>query len=144
LNARGRIFFWEHVRTTSVLIGGMGVVLGPALDTQLLSVSQRQLMRGFEAAEFLARAQAYLIAEQRLKVLSGMFENVLHYTYLKAIEVVPFAAGAIVTGRDRVLDFSGRGHFLGEIGIGQRLLHQYVGVQPGVVSIDFALPFGRI
>jgi hypothetical protein len=144
LAARGRLLFWEHVRTTSVLVAGGGLVLGPALETQLLGLAGRQFLRAFEADEAIGKSRAYVIFEQRYRALTGVYLSGGPGTWFKGLELVPWIAAGAVSSNTNAFDFSGKGRFLAEVGIGTRLLHEWGGVQPATISIDLAYPIGRV
>jgi hypothetical protein len=144
LGARGRMFFWEHVRTTSVLVAGAGLVLGPALETQLLGLAGRQFLRAFEADEAIGKSRAYVIFEQRFRAITGVYVSGGPGTWFKGLELVPWIAGGAASSSKSAIDFSGAGRFLAEVGFGTRLLHEYGGVQPATFSIDLAYPIGRV
>lgn len=139
LSARGHYYFWEHVRTATVLIAGGGLLAGNAFTSQLFALGGRQTFRGYEANELLGRANAYVIAEQRIKPISGEFYNFV-VSWVKALEIVPFAAFGALSARDSAFSF---GKLAAEVGVGLRFLHDYAGVQAGVVSIDLGVPLIR-
>ena len=144
LGARGRMFFWEHLRTTTVVIGGAGMVLGPALEPQLLSLSGKQFLRAFEADEGIGKSRAYVILEQRIRAITGIYVSAgSPATWFKGLELVPWLAGAAISSKTNALDFSGVGRFFAEIGAGLRLLHEWSGIQPSTISVDLAYPINR-
>jgi hypothetical protein len=139
MSARGHYYIWEHVRTATVLIAGGGLLLGNAFTAQLFALGGRQTFRGYEANELLGRANAYVIAEQRIKPISGEFYNFV-VSWVKALEVVPFAAFGVLSKRGSAFEY---GKLAGEVGVGFRFLHEYAGVQAGVVSLDIGVPLIR-
>lgn len=140
VGTRAHVYFWEHVRTTSVLVAGAGLIVGNALQTQLLGVAGRQFLRAFESDEGIGKARAYAIFEQRVKLISGLYLNAAHGSWFKALELVPFAAIGGVTSQSGAFGLGARGNVLGELGMGLRLLHEWAGVQPAVLALDFAYP----
>ncbi len=119
-------------------IGG-GATVCPALAQQLQSLGGRQLLRGYAADELIGCATAYAIAEYRLVALSGLYWNGAQLAWFKGVELVPFAAGSLLSSRDDALFH----RFYGEVGGGMRGFFDWGGVQPGLVAIDMGIPLSR-
>lgn len=143
LGARYVHLLFESLRNTTALLAQVATVLGHAFETQYLGVADRNMLRGFEADELLSRTRVMLMVEQRMQVFGGQFIDVANLSWLKSMEVAPFATFAAVSGRESAIDFRGRGKLVAEAGLGLRLHHEYFGVQPAVLAFDFAVPFFR-
>lgn len=135
--------FFEHLRSTTALLVSVATVVGHAFETQYLGVADRNMLRGFEADELLSRTRAMMIVEQRVRLIGGQFVDVANLSWIKSLELAPFATVAAASGRERNFDFRGKGKLVAEAGVGLRLHHEYFGVQPAVLALDFAVPFLR-
>lgn len=143
LGARYVHLFLEHLRSTTAMLVSVATVLGHAFETQYLGVADRNMLRGFEADELLSRTRAMLIVEQRVRLIGGQFVDIANISWIKSLELAPFATVAAASGRESAFNFQGKGKLVAEAGVGLRLHHEYFGVQPAVLALDFAVPFFR-
>ena len=139
---RGHLVLWEELRTASVIVAGAGVVLGHALDTQLLGLGGRTTLRSYEADQSLGRAQLFAIFEQRWRALQGLYLDEIGAGWTRAIELAPWLAGGVVSTRESAVTFTRQG-LLAEVGVGLRILHDWAGIQPGVIVLDVGVPLLR-
>jgi hypothetical protein len=141
VSARAGKLWWVHPRHVLAALAGGGATYCPAVPQQLESLSGRQLLRGYAADELLGCAAAYAILEDRITVLRGVYWDAAQLAWFKGLELVPFVAGGFLSSRTTAADLLE--HPYGEVGAGLRAFFDYGGVQPGVVSVDAALPLSR-
>jgi hypothetical protein len=139
---RGHVFFWEHPKTASVIIAGFGAIVGRALESQLLGLGGRTTLRGYEADQSLGRANAYAIFEQRWHVFDDAYVNLADASWVRGIELASWIAGGVTSTRDSPLTVTKDG-LLAEVGLGLRLLHDWVGIQPAILYVDVGVPLLR-
>jgi hypothetical protein len=119
---------------------GGGIVVGEPLVEQLQSVSDRMMLRAFEADETLGRARIYLGVEYRWTVVHDMAINILHLAWLRAVFLAIFAAGGTVSHRDDLEGMFTTETLFTEVGAGLRALLELGGFQPYVLAVDLAYP----
>lgn len=126
----------KHVLAGAV---GAGATVCPALAQQLQALSQRRVLRAYAADELIGCSTAYAILEYRLGLISGLYWNAAHLARFKGLQLVPFAAGGLLSSRsDALFD-----RFFGEVGGGLRALVDWGGVQPGLFAVDAGWPLSR-
>jgi hypothetical protein len=139
IGVRGEAVHALHPRHILAGAVGGGITVCPALPQQLQALSGRTLLRGYTADELLGCSTTYAIGEYRLVAINDVYLNAAHAAWFKGLEIVPFAAGGLLSSRtNAVLE-----RFYGEVGGGLRALVDWGGVQPGLFAIDFGLPLSR-
>lgn len=119
---------------------GGGIVLGEPLVEQLQSISDRMMLRAFEADETLGRARVYLGVEYRWTMVHDLDINLLHLARLRAIFLALFAAGGTVSHREDLEGMFTAETIFTEVGAGLRALLELGGFQPYVLAVDVAYP----
>lgn len=119
---------------------GAGVVFGTPLDQQLQSISDRTMLRAFEADETLGRARLYAGVEYRWTLLHDMNINLFHIAWWRAIFLAAFVAGGTVSNRDGLDGLFSKDRLFSEVGGGVRLLLDIAGVLPYIIAVDLAYP----
>ncbi len=119
---------------------GGGIVLGEPLVEQLQSISDRMMLRAFEADETLGRARIYLGVEYRWTVIHDLDVNLLHLARLRALFLALFAAGGTVSRREDLGGMFTAGRIFTEVGAGLRALLEIGGFLPYIIAVDLAYP----
>ena len=119
---------------------GGGIVLGEPLVEQLQSISDRMMLRAFEADETLGRARLYLGVEYRWTVIHDLDINLFHLARLRAIFLALFAAAGTVSHRDELGGMFTAERFFSEVGGGLRILLDLGGFLPYILAVDLAYP----
>ncbi len=139
LGARGTIGISPELRHLTLLVGSVGVAINPQLAAEFQGVGGRFGLRGYETSELLGRAKVYGVVEHRYTALTDLSWNVLHLVWIREVQLAAFAgAGLVIAPRE-----GGAIRAAAEVGAGIRFHFEYGGVQPGVVSLDWALPLIR-
>ncbi len=120
--------------------GGGGIVFGEPLVEQLQSISDRMMLRAFEADETLGRARLYLGVEYRWTMIHDLDINLFHLARLRAIFVALFAAAGTVSRREDLSGMFEAERFFTEVGGGLRLLLEIGGFMPYILAVDLAYP----
>ena len=140
---RANLTLANGLRGATVLVAGVNWVFGDALDNERPGLGGRFLLRGYQTNEAVGRGRAFAVIEQRFTptVLSDLHWNLAHVVWVREIQLALFAgAGAVFfepgeDGRDVVPG--------AEVGGGIRVHFEWGGVQPGVLSLDWAAPLIR-
>ncbi len=140
---RGNLTLANGLRGATVLVAGVNWVFGDPLDTERPGLGGRFLLRGYQTNEAVGRGRAFAVIEQRFTptALSDLNWNVLHIAWIREIQLALFAGvGAVFfePGED------GRNVVPGaEVGGGIRVHFEWGGIQPAVLSLDWAAPLIR-
>lgn len=119
---------------------GAGVMFGEPLAQQLQSISDRTMLRGFEADETLGRARLYGVVEYRWTAATGLDVNLFNAAWWRALYVVVFAGAGTVSRPDSLEGLFSADRLFTEAGAGIRFLLDIAGVQPYVIALDAAIP----
>lgn len=119
---------------------GAGIVVGDPLPQQLLSISDRFMLRAFEIDETIGRARIYAGIEYRWTMVHNLDINLLHLAWLRSISLVLFAAGGTASQQDGLDGLFSRDRMFTEVGAGLRALLDIAGVQPYVIAVDVGYP----
>ncbi len=129
------------LRGTVVFAAAGSWVFGDPLDSQLPGLGGRFYMRGYQSDEVVGRGRFFAVIEPRFTptAFSDLAWNGLHIVWIREIQLSAFVGGGLVVD---ALD--GRDVALGaEVGGGVRIHFDYGGIQPGVLSVDLAVPLIR-
>lgn len=140
---RANLTLASGLRGATVLVGGFNWVFGDPLDTERPGLGGRFLLRAYQTNEAVGRGRAFAVIEQRFTptFLSDLNWNLFHIAWVREIQLALFAgAGAVFfepgdEGRDVVPGV--------EVGGGIRVHFEWGGIQPGVLSLDWAVPLIR-
>lgn len=139
LGGRASIGLSADLRHLTLLVGSVGVSINPQLAAEFQGVGGRFGLRGYETSELLGRAKSYVVAEHRFTLLTDLSWNVLHLVWVREVQLAGFAgAGLVIAPRE-----GGALRAAAEVGGGLRFHFEYGGVQPGVLSLDWAVPLIR-
>lgn len=139
LGARASIGISADLRHLTLLVGSVGVSINPQLAAEYQGVGGRFGLRAYETSELLGRAKAYAVAEHRFTLFTDLSWNVAHLVWIREVQLAAFAgAGLVIAPRE-----GGTARAAAEVGGGIRFHFEYGGVQPGVLSLDWALPLIR-
>ncbi|MFH1434328.1 MAG: hypothetical protein ABIJ56_01305 [Pseudomonadota bacterium] len=142
LSASGRVFFL-HSFSGAHAIGLYGGVGGTFLETpegQMQSLSDRMMLRAFEADETFGRMKIYAGVEYRHLWVHNIGMNILNLTRLEGIKGVLFLAGGTVSEKDGYDGLFSAERMYAEAGYGIVLLLTFFGAYPGVLELDVAVP----
>ncbi|MDH5493453.1 MAG: hypothetical protein OEY14_15980, partial [Myxococcales bacterium] len=138
-SARANLTLPMGLRAALVLVAGASAVIGATLPGERPGLGGRFLLRGYLSDEIVGDARLFAVAEERITVLSDLAWNAAHLAWIREVQLAIFAGGGLVFG-----SLEGSSVVPGaELGLGLRLHFEYGGVQPGVLSIDCALPLLR-
>ena len=140
---RGNLTLANGLRGATVLVGGINWVFGDPLDNERPGLGGRFLLRGYQTNEAVGRGRVFAVIEQRFTptLLSDLNWNILHIAWVREIQLALFGGGGVVffepgeDGRDFVPGV--------EVGAGIRVHFEWGGIQPGVLSLDWAAPLIR-
>jgi hypothetical protein len=119
---------------------GAGAVFGEPLAEQLPSISDRAMLRAFEADETLGRVRLYGALEYRWTVVHDLDVNLAHLAWWRALFVALFVGGGTVSERDGLDGLFTASRLFSEVGVGVRTLLTILGAQPYIIAVDVALP----
>jgi len=119
---------------------GAGVTLGQPLPQQLQSVSDRLMLRAFEADETLGRVRVYAAVEYRWTMLTDIDLNLAHIAWLRTVDLVAFAGAGTVSNPDGFDGMLAEDRLFTEVGGGLRALLDIAGVVPYILAFDLGVP----
>lgn len=119
---------------------GAGILIGEPLPQQLFSISDRFMLRAFEADETIGRVRIYGGIEYRWTMIHNLNINLLHLAWLRSIALVAFAAGGTASQQDGLDGLFTGDRMFTEVGGGVRALLDIAGVQPYIIAVDIAYP----
>jgi hypothetical protein len=142
VGAAGRIagHWTPRVGHTFTGYAGAGVVFGEPLQQQLQSISDRTMLRGFEADETLGRARIYGVVEYRWTALTDLDVNLINAAWWREMFLVVFVGAGTVSRPDSLEGLFSADRIFTEVGAGVRFLVDLAGVQPYVIALDAAVP----
>jgi hypothetical protein len=142
VGAAGRVagHWTPRVGHTFTGFAGAGVIFGDPLEQQLQSISDRTMLRAFEADETLGRARIYGAVEYRWTALTDLDVNLLNGAWWRSLFLVVFVGFGTVSRRDSLDGLFGVDRIFTEVGAGARFLVDLAGVQPYILAFDAAYP----
>ncbi|MBI3074267.1 MAG: BamA/TamA family outer membrane protein [Deltaproteobacteria bacterium] len=122
---------------SDILNGGQKALL----NGEYRSLGGRTAMRGYVDGELLGNHAILFSAELGWMLTNALAWNFVHTSWVRGIQLALFAdAGAVST--DMSL-FTSLSPWFTDVGGGIRIFFDYLGAQPGVLSIDVGLPLNR-
>ncbi|UJR80863.1 Hypothetical protein I5071_29130 [Sandaracinus amylolyticus] len=122
-----------------VLVGHAGVSINPVVDANRQSIGGRYGLRGYATDELLGTSVVYGVAEHRFTAVTDLAWNVFHGIWARELQLAWWLGAGMVLGTSDGRDVVGAA----EAGVGVRVHYEYAGIQPGVLALDFGVPFGR-
>jgi hypothetical protein len=111
------------------------------LNSEYRSLGGRTAMRGYVDGELFGNHAILFSAELGWMLTNALAWNFVHTSWVRGIQLALFAdVGAIST--DMSL-FTSLSPWFTDVGAGIRIFFDYLGAQPGVLSIDVGLPLNR-
>ncbi len=134
-------------RHTFAWYGGALSVIGEPVAANLVSLSDRQLLRGFELSETYGRIGAYTVLEYRHTLFSTaqvdipfMSGKPVFASWIERVQGVLFAGAGTVTRPDGFKGLFTADRLFTEVGYGLRLHSLVFGAYQYLVGVDFAVP----
>jgi hypothetical protein len=125
-------------RHTLSLRGNAGTFLYGTPRQQLLyPIGGALYVRGYPVDARLGKVRGIASAEWVHPIFAELDENAFYWAWASGLDGALFADGAVIADDITLL---GSAPFLADVGYGFRLYLDYLGVRPGLMSIDIALP----
>lgn len=143
-NAKGGIRAFRNIRLSLghllAMYGGVSAVVGTPPASNLVSLSHRQVLRGFDLGETYGKLGLYGVMEYRHTLFGDTPITFPFGTHLNRIQGVLFTGiGSATLPGDYSHLFNNKRVFA-EIGYGLRFHLLTLGVVPYLLAIDFAVP----
>jgi len=139
VGARGSVTVPEGLLNATVLVLDAGWTFGDALPGERQALGGRFLLRGYEAGELVGDARVLGVLEHRYTLWRDLAWNLIHAAWLREVQLAVFGGGGALFGPLE----GGDPVYAAEVGAGLRFHFEYGGVQPGVLSVDVAVPVNR-
>lgn len=116
-------------------------VIGVAPSQALYSLGGRSQARGYALGEITVRNRWLVSAEYRHEIARGFRANFADLVWIDGIEGALFADLAFA--HNQIENLFSRDAIFGDVGYGIRILYDQLGVNPGVLTLDFGIPLRR-
>jgi hypothetical protein len=108
--------------------------------SQLLGAGGPGGLRGYLADELFGRARVLGHLEWRGAIRSDLDVNVGHWIVVRGIGAALFVDGGAISSCDAVGDLLDADNLYANVGFGVRTFYDNLGVQQGMMALDFAIP----
>lgn len=122
-----------------------GAVVAGDLETlgQLLDAGGPDQLRGYSPVWLRGRARAIANFEYRLALWHNLSENFGHWWWWRGMGLAAFADVGAVSGCSAYRDIVDSENLFASAGFGLRFFYDNLGIQQGMMTLDFAVPLNR-
>lgn len=117
-------------------------VVGRAPTQALYSLGGRSQARGYALSELTSRNRLLLSMEYRHEIARGFRANFAELVWIDGVEGALF--GDLALASNDVQRLFSSDSVYGDVGYGIRILYDQLGVNPGVLTLDFGIPLRRV
>jgi hypothetical protein len=138
----GRVFklLSPSIRHTFAIYGGAAARVGDPAAAQLVTLSDRQLLRGFDVEETYGRVGLYVAAEYRHTLFDAAFIPAPLFSWFDRFQGVFFLAGGTTSQPANYDGIFDEERLFSEVGYGLRIHVLAFGIQQYIIGLDLAVP----
>jgi hypothetical protein len=133
--------FSPGIHHTFALYGGASAVLGNPVASNMTSLSDRSMLRGFDSDETFGRIGMYAVLEYRHTLFDASRLTAPLYSWFDRFQGVFFLGGGTISLPSGPLDgIFTKERLFSEVGYGLRIHLLLLGVHQYLLCFDFAVP----
>jgi hypothetical protein len=140
LSTGGGVIFSPAIRHTFALYGGAMGLVGKPVAATLVTLSEREILRGFEIDETYGRVGLYAVMEYRHTIIDAAQLRGPIYSWFDRFQGVLFVGGGTISKPDGYEGMFSENRIFTEVGYGLRVHALTFGVQQYLIGIDLAFP----